>query len=204
MIRRLQALNYRCLRYVDVPLDRFRVLVGPNASGKSTLFDALDFLGDLMRDGLEFAVNWRSSNFQDLVWNRPKDNLRFELAVEFDVPDHIRTQLPAARNFRIFRYEVAVGAGHEGPRIESERGVLLSPRHSERTRPNTRQKRLFPDPPPPLTPSLPKEATRRPDDTEQVPRGPRQLHCRDDRQTRKRVGDQHFVRFATIHPGKPS
>ena len=43
MIRRLQALNYRCLRYVDVPLDRFRVLVGPNASGKSTLFDALDF-----------------------------------------------------------------------------------------------------------------------------------------------------------------
>ena len=152
MIRRLQALNYRCLRYVDVPLDRFRVLVGPNASGKSTLFDALDFLGDLMRDGLDFAVNRRSKNFQDLVWNRPKNNLRFELAVEFDVPSHIRTRLPAARNFRIFRYEVAVGAGHEGPRIESERGVLLSPRLSERTHPDARQKLLFPDPiPPPAT-----------------------------------------------------
>ena len=28
MITRIQALNYRCLRYVDVALDRFHVLVG--------------------------------------------------------------------------------------------------------------------------------------------------------------------------------
>lgn len=151
MIRRFQALNYRCLRYVDVPLDRFRVLVGPNASGKSTLFDALDFLGDLMRDGLEFAVNWRSRNFQDLVWNRPKDNLRFELAVEFDVPESIRAHLPPAKNFCTFRYEVAVGEGDEGPRIESERGTLISQRHSERSDSSTKQKRLFPDPVPPPT-----------------------------------------------------
>lgn len=52
MIRRIQALNYRCLRYVDVSLDRFHVLIGPNASGKSTLFDAIAFVGDLVRDGL--------------------------------------------------------------------------------------------------------------------------------------------------------
>ena len=43
MIRRIQALNYRCLRYADVRLDRFHVLVGPNASGKSTLFDVVAF-----------------------------------------------------------------------------------------------------------------------------------------------------------------
>ena len=30
MIRRFQALNYRCLRYVDVPLDRLHVLVLPD------------------------------------------------------------------------------------------------------------------------------------------------------------------------------
>lgn len=28
MIRRIQALNYRCLRYVDLSLDRFHVLIG--------------------------------------------------------------------------------------------------------------------------------------------------------------------------------
>ena len=152
MIRRFQALNYRCLRYVDIPLDRFHVLVGPNASGKSTLFDALDFLGDLMRDGLESAVDWRTRNFQDLVWNRPKKDLRFELAVEFDVPQAIRDRLPASKDFRIFRYEVAIGEGKEGPCIESERGVLISCRHSGRKDTNTRQKSLFPDPlPPPST-----------------------------------------------------
>ena len=39
MLRRIQALKYGCLRYVDVELDAFQVLVGPNGSGKSTLFD---------------------------------------------------------------------------------------------------------------------------------------------------------------------
>ena len=34
MIRRIEALNYRCLRYVNQPLQDFHVLVGPNASGK--------------------------------------------------------------------------------------------------------------------------------------------------------------------------
>ena len=36
MVRCIQALNYRCLRDVDVRLDgNFHILVGPNASGKS-------------------------------------------------------------------------------------------------------------------------------------------------------------------------
>ena len=152
MIRRFQALNYRCLRYVDIPLDRYHVLVGPNASGKSTLFDALDFLGDLMRDGIESAVDWRTRNFQDLVWNRPRRGLRFELAVEFDVPLDIRNQLPASKDFEIFRYEIAVGEGKEGLRIESERGILISRPRTERKDGNIQQKLLFPDPlPPPHT-----------------------------------------------------
>ena len=87
MIRRIQALNYRCLRHVDVTLDRFHVMVGPNASGKSTLFDAVAFLGDLVADGLDAALERRTRNFQDLVWGRPKDGLGFELAAEFDIPE---------------------------------------------------------------------------------------------------------------------
>ena len=61
MIRRLEALHYRCLRYVDVELGRFHILVGPNASGKSTLFDAIAFLGDPVSDALEAAVKNRTS-----------------------------------------------------------------------------------------------------------------------------------------------
>ena len=125
MIRRLEALHYRCLRYVDVELGRFHILVGPNASGKSTLFDAIAFLGDLVSDGLEAAVENRTSNFQDLVWGRPRDGLGFELAVEFDIPDKLRALLPPEKDYRVFRYEVAIRETDGDIRIDSERGMLM-------------------------------------------------------------------------------
>ena len=145
MIRRIQALNYRCLRHVDVTLDRFHVLVGPNASGKSTLFDVIAFLGDLVSTGLEAAVAKRTSNFQDLVWGRPKDGLGFELAVEFHIPKRLRNQLPAERNYRVFRYEVAVREVEGDLRIDSERGLLIP---AQAPHPPV-QRKLFPSPQPP-------------------------------------------------------
>ena len=123
MIRRIQVLNYRCLRYVDVSLDRFHVLIGPNASGKSTLLDAIAFLGDLVRDGLEKAVGNRTANFQDLVWGRPDRDMGFELAIELEVPEGLRERLPAGKDFRVFRYEVEIREDRRGVRIESELGV---------------------------------------------------------------------------------
>ena len=142
MIRRIQALRYRCLRYVDVRLDRFHVLVGPNASGKSTLFDVVAFLGDLVSAGLETAVERRTNNFQDLVWGRPHDTLGFELAVEFDIPEPLRIRLPQERDYRVFRYEVAVCEADGDMRIASERG-LLAP--AAKPQPPIHRE-LFPDP----------------------------------------------------------
>ena len=146
MIRRLQALNYRCLRYVDVELARFHVLVGPNASGKSTLFDAIAFLG--VSGGLEAAVENRTSNFQDLVWGRPRDGLGFELAVEFDISDKLRKLLPAEKDYEAFRYEVAIRETEGDIRIDSERGMLMPRRESQ----PTIQHEMFPAPmAPPLS-----------------------------------------------------
>lgn len=135
MIRRIQTLNYRCLRCVDVALDRFHVLVGPNASGKSTLFDALAFLGDLVQDGLQAAVTKRTQNFRDLVWAGDREPLPraeggvlaspgFELAVEFQIPDTLQQGLP--EKFRVFRYEIAIREDARGLRIDAERGLLMS------------------------------------------------------------------------------
>ena len=135
----------RCLRYVDVSLDRFHVLIGPNASGKSTLFDAIAFLGDLVRDGLERAVGNRTSNFQDLVWGRPERDMGFELAIELEVPAALRANLPPKKGFRVFRYEVAIKEDREGVRIESERGLLMP----SREQPPVSQRTLFPHPPTP-------------------------------------------------------
>ena len=143
MIRRIQALNYRCLRYVDLSLDRFHVLIGPNASGKSTLFDAIAFVGDLVRDGLEKAVGKRTSNFQDLVWGRPEREMGFELAIEWEVPEEIRKLLPDEKDFRVFRYEVAIEEDGKGVRIASERSLLMP---LGKHQPSI-QRMLFPDPP---------------------------------------------------------
>ena len=143
MIRRIQALNYRCLRYVDVTLDRFHVLVGPNASGKSTLLDVVTFLGDMLSGGLESAVEKRTRNFQDLVWGRPRKDLGFELAVEFGIPKKVRRRLPRERKFKRFRYEIAIKEERHEIRIDSERGLLM-PREDDEL---VQEVMRFPDPP---------------------------------------------------------
>src|ERR1017187_10194786 len=75
MIRLIEALNYRCLKHVRQELGPFHVLVGPNASGKTTFLDVVAFLGQLVSDGLEAAVGARSQNFEDLVWRRSSENV---------------------------------------------------------------------------------------------------------------------------------
>jgi len=110
MIRRVEALNYRCLRYIDVSLDDFQVLVGPNATGKTTFLDAVAFLGDLVSSGLEQSIEKRTRNFQDLLWRRTGE--RFELAVELEIPAGRRTQLPNGL-FSTVRYEVSIGPDDE-------------------------------------------------------------------------------------------
>ncbi len=111
MLRRIQALNFRCLRYVDLELDRFHVLVGPNGSGKSALFDAIAFVGDLISGGFDHAVDERTNNFQDLVWGRPWKNVRFELALEFDNPDDLGPL--DNREVSRIRYELMVDEGND-------------------------------------------------------------------------------------------
>lgn len=80
MITLIEALNYRSLKYISQPLGPFHVLIGPNASGKSTFLDVVAFLGRLVSDGVEAAVRERTENFVDLLWKR--EGTRFELAIE--------------------------------------------------------------------------------------------------------------------------
>lgn len=140
MITLIEALNYQCLRYVRQPLGPFHVLVGPNASGKTTFLDVVSFLGDLVSDGPEAAVRKRTDDFRDLVWMR--QNGSFELAIEAVVSG---TEVPAvgANQTATLRYEVAL---HEDPQTHgialSSETLRLGPR-SENPYP---QKDLFPEP----------------------------------------------------------
>lgn len=159
IINRIQVLNYGCLRYVDVPMDRFHVLIGPNASGKSTLMDAIKFVSDVVRDGVEAAWRSRTSNFADLVWERPDapENQRFEIALEFSLPDDVRELLPSERDFTLFRYEMSVGVEPETGRVSllKERGDL----HPD-TRYRPRQLSFFPSPAEPASTVMTRRVTR--------------------------------------------
>jgi predicted ATPase len=124
MISRIEALNYCCLRSVSRPLAPLQVLVGPNASGKSTFLDVVRFVSDLVSDGLAAAVEQRTRNFYDLTWGRSGD--LFELVVEAAIPESRRQRLPSA--YDVFRYEVAVGLEPEGGplAIRQEQGLLVN------------------------------------------------------------------------------
>jgi predicted ATPase len=116
MITLVEALNYRCLRHIRQPLGPFHVLVGPNASGKTTFLDVIAFLGRLVSDGPDAAIEERSQNFYDLVWGR--EGTQFELAVETQIPKELQRSGVAA-GLDTARYEVALSID---PRTQ-ERGL---------------------------------------------------------------------------------
>jgi predicted ATPase len=158
MITLVEALNFRCLRYVHRHLSPFQVLVGPNASGKTTFLDVIGFLGQLVSDGLEAAIEERSQNFRDLVWRRghqrradarigenvdpiPSEasHEQFELAIEAAIPSEYLQKLGG--DFSTVRYEVSLGT--EGENFEvgllAERVLLKTSSQIDRI-----QRDLFP------------------------------------------------------------
>ena len=142
MIRRIQALNYRCLQCIDQEIADFQILMGPNASGKSTLLDVVAFLGDLVSGGLEKAIGKRTNSFQDLIWQRSGGG--FELAIEFKIPDEQKGALKG-HQYDLVAYEVAIGLdeGSNKPAILSEK-VLLKTDNQSKERPLNVQLPLFP------------------------------------------------------------
>jgi predicted ATPase len=142
MISQIEALNYRSLRYIRQPIGAFHVLVGPNASGKSTFLDVVSFLGRLVSEGVEAAVRERTENICDLLWGR--SGRHFELAIEATLPNAIRGKLGNDAT-RTIRYEVAIGVPPEPETDEigilSER-VFLTPTREHFENPRL----LFPAP----------------------------------------------------------
>ena len=134
----IQARGFRALRYVRQPLRPFQVLVGANASGKTTFLDVPAFLGRLVGAGLDTAVNERSRNFEDLTWRREGGGI--ELAIEAAIPGELQKKLTGP--YDTVRYEVAIRRGpEEDIELKAERVLLKHGEPVEAIAPRS----LFPD-----------------------------------------------------------
>jgi predicted ATPase len=139
MITLIEAKNYRCLRYTCQHLDPFHVLVGPNASGKSTFLDVVAFLGEVVSKGPQSAIHSRTKNFHDLIWWRTGNG--FELAVEAAIPEQLRSMLRDPGN-KTVRYEIALQLDEASQEIviQTERVLLKTPPLQQ----TVHQRSLFP------------------------------------------------------------
>lgn len=117
----VEVLGYRCLKHVKVYLSPFAILVGPNASGKSSFLDVLAFLGDVLKRGPAEAVVDRADEFEDLTWMRR--GRHFDVALEFNLPSEAthRERLTSCR------YAIRIGRTGEGDVGVLEERLLLKP-----------------------------------------------------------------------------
>lgn len=115
MIRRIQALHYRALKYIDIKLSNFLILIGPNASGKSTFLDVIHLIKDILNENLQKAIEKRTSRFDELLWKQLGN--KFEIAFELEIPEEIRGKLKD-KDFALVRYEITL-------QLDNEKGVII-------------------------------------------------------------------------------
>lgn len=105
MFDRIDVWHYKCVKQASVRLEPFNILIGPNASGKSTFLDTLGFVRDALETDIEEAIRRRANSLQELVWQQADAARGFEMAVEVNIPTALRT----ANGYDRVRYEVGVG-----------------------------------------------------------------------------------------------
>lgn len=129
MIRLIEARNFRSLKYISQPLENFHVLVGANASGKTTFLDVVSFIADLVANGVDYAITKRSQNYEDLTFAGKGGDI--ELAIEMEIPEEKQALLREDKFDRI-RYEVRFGLTKDTLEhaIHEERTLLIQSRYA--------------------------------------------------------------------------
>ncbi len=123
-ITRLMVSNFRSFGDIDVRLNKFNVLIGPNASGKSNFVQVLRFLRDIATFGLAKALSIQGG-FR-FIRNATSD---YEEPIKITIEGVINTtfvlkDLPSFKIKRV-RYELAFKEGENsaGYKIETDRFI---------------------------------------------------------------------------------
>ncbi len=115
MFKKIEARRFKCLHMIDIRLRPFNILIGPNASGKSSLLEVFQFLQDALESNVEEAVRRRGNSLREIVWRHENPEKGFEFAVEADIPETLQTN-----GYTRIRYEVGVGLG------ENSEGIVVT------------------------------------------------------------------------------
>jgi len=144
MIRLIETKNFRSLKYISQPLGNFHVLVGANASGKTTFLDVVSFIADLVSNGVDYAITKRSQNYSDLTFAGQGGDI--ELAIDVEIPEKLRHFLPT-EEFDLIRYEVRLGLTEETQEhsILEERILLLQSLYSYQSQTVIEAREDFPE-----------------------------------------------------------
>src|SRR5437588_12928491 len=116
MIDYLHFRNFKCLRDVEINLSPFTVLIGPNDSGKSSLLDAIQFLGRTATGGTQGAsatnlpldrLVWRRQKQESIFWHAKgkASNQAFDYLLEVSVSEGLLDENLSVDGREVFRLE---------------------------------------------------------------------------------------------------
>lgn len=146
MISLIEAKNFRSLKYISQRLNSFNVLVGANATGKTTFMDLIKFVADIVDNGIEKAVFERVSNFDELTFGKQGGDIEF--AIELKIPEDIIKVLDEDISipYQIIRYELKIGQFENNEiGIKDEVAWLLPNNQSSQSDNLIPTRTLFPD-----------------------------------------------------------
>lgn len=152
----LQVENYRALRHVALgqlksrgqePLPRLMAVIGANGTGKSTLLDALGFLGDCLARGVEAACDEpHRGGFERLRTKGATEPIKFEIryrqseqsrpisySLHIDVDRHSRPQVVYERLRQSRKGQTSIGRLFAFLELKNGRGSVWSGESTERT-----------------------------------------------------------------------
>lgn len=111
-IEYLRVQNYRALRDLELKeITPLTVFVGPNASGKSTVFDVFAFLSECFIEGLRRAWD-RRGRFKELHTRGSKEPIVIELRYR---------EIPSSQpQSRVITYHLAIDQNLKGPYVAEE------------------------------------------------------------------------------------
>ena len=86
-IKHIKVQNFKSFKSLDIALDRFNIIIGANASGKSNFAQIFKFLNDIALYGLENAVSHQGGMEYLLNFTRPSSSLSYEIIFDSQTSD---------------------------------------------------------------------------------------------------------------------